>query len=100
MPFWLAIVQCAVNVEASFLPGSFWFCARERVDLVAARPDPGADNKIWWFMNRDCDKGAPWGCSRWDRTNGAGYQFRQGFHSAYRSSALEPAYFHKTEKIR
>ena len=68
--------------------------------LTTTLAGSGRRYKIWRFMNRDCDKEAPWGCSRCDRANGAGYQFRLGFHSAYRSSALEPAYFHKTEKIR
>ena len=40
------------------------------------------------------------GCSRCDRANGAVYQFGLRFRSAYRSSALELPYLHKTEKIR
>ena len=39
----------------------------------------GRRYKIWRFMNWDCDKEAPWGCSRCYRANAAGYQFRLGF---------------------
>jgi hypothetical protein len=68
--------------------------------LTTTRAGSGRRYKLWRFTNRDCDKEAPWGCSRRDRANGAEFQFGQGFHSAYRDRALEPANLRQTEKIR